>query len=99
VAPDTARAAHRIRQWGGAEEIVAGMARAVAHLRPGERLDQRSLKRIAREHPDEAIPSYTVVNRHARSAGATFDQWRREAIALAAGWSAAGVSGLVPSGR
>lgn len=73
---------HR-RDWTK-DKVIDGMALAIAHLRPGEHLTQRTLKRIAREHGNEAIPSWSVVDRHLRRTGETFEEWRREAERLAA---------------
>jgi hypothetical protein len=57
------------------------MAIAVELLGPGAQLDQRSLKRVAAEHRDRPIPSYSVVNRHLRRhyPDETWEQWRGEA--------------------
>jgi hypothetical protein len=57
------------------------MALAVKHLRPGESLNQRTLKRITREHRDEPIPSYSTVHRQIkeRFPGERFTRWCKEA--------------------
>jgi hypothetical protein len=65
--------------------LIAGLALAMAQLEPGQELDQRTLKRIAAARSDLPIPSYSVVNRHLRKhhPGETWEQWRREAEAIA----------------
>jgi hypothetical protein len=62
------------------------MARAARLLAPGQQLDQRTLKRLAQDHPHAGIPSYSTINRLVRSHPAEgFDTWRRESERLARG--------------
>jgi hypothetical protein len=53
------------------------MAIAVQYLLSGESLSQRTLKRIAREHKDQPIPSYSTVQEHLD--GESFSDRCREA--------------------
>lgn len=83
--PSTALAARdglplaRAPRWTR-ETIIPGLARAVALLGPARQLSQRSLKRIASDHPEQRIPSWTSVHRALRAhPGETWDDWRREA--------------------
>jgi hypothetical protein len=59
------RPAALVTDWDK-DNLIAGMARAVAFLKPGESVDQRSLKRIAKAHRGEGIPSYSTVHRYLR---------------------------------
>ena len=72
----------RLRGYWNRDRILDGMALAVRHLQSGETLSQRTLKRIARDHRDEPIPSYSTVLRYLN--GEDFSDWCREAERRAA---------------
>jgi hypothetical protein len=65
------------------------MAKAIDYLGPGESLGQRELKRIAKAHCGEGIPSYSTVTRYvALTTGASWDKWVKAAYALHAAGTA-----------
>jgi hypothetical protein len=72
------------------ERLIEGMALAVELLGRGQQLDQRSLKRLARDRRDLPIPSYSTVHRYLRvhHPDESWEQWRREAEQLARSRSA-----------
>jgi hypothetical protein len=73
------------RNWDRAA-LIRGMARAVRLLAPGQQLDERTLKRLAEDHPHVGIPSYSSLNRHLRvHPEESFAAWCREAERLARG--------------
>lgn len=83
-AADPALPRARRLDWNPAS-IIVGMAKAVPLLEPGERLDQRSLKRISKDHPEAGVPSWSTVDRYrSNTVGASFEDWRRQALELAA---------------
>lgn len=66
------------------ESCIEGMAKAIVLYVPaGQHLTQDVLKEIAKAHPREGIPSYSIVHRRAPKVGETFEDWRREAYKLA----------------
>jgi len=69
----------RPKMWKG-PAIIEGLATAIGELRPGERLTQRRLGRIAIANPD--VPGYSVVHRHATQAGTNFEALIRQAEQL-----------------
>lgn len=71
-------------------ELIGGMARAMHYLQPGENLGIRELKRIARDHAGQDIPSSSTISAQAKKRGETFVQWRDEAAALFRRQEAAG---------
>jgi len=54
--------ARRVREWAK-PQVIAGMAKAITLLGPGQQLTQRSIKEVARDHPGQGIPSWSVVHR------------------------------------
>lgn len=74
----------RQRTWDRAS-LIQGMAQAIVLLGPGAQLDQRTLKAVAAKHPQERIPSYSVVQRHMAKTEPreTWDSWLKEAEELA----------------
>jgi hypothetical protein len=69
----------RPKAWNG-PAIIEGLAQAIDHLQRGERLTQRALKRIAARQ--DGVPTYSVVQRHARHSDTTFEALIRQAERL-----------------
>jgi hypothetical protein len=76
--PAIPRRAPQKHDWDK-DSFVAGLEKAIPHLGPGEHLTQRTVKRIARDHPGEGIPSYSTIYRRAPDLGTTFDELCEEA--------------------
>jgi len=78
-APTARTPKRRPKMWKG-PAIIEGLAIAINELRPGERLTQRVLGRIASQHSD--VPAYSVVHRHATQTNTSFETLIREAEQL-----------------
>jgi hypothetical protein len=67
------------------QRLILGMAKATRLLADGEVLDQRALKRLARDNPGQGIPSYNQVDRCRKRdhPAETWAEWVREAQAVA----------------
>lgn len=81
--------------WREKDNVIAGLARAIAHLAPGESLGQRSIKRIAKVNRAHQlpggyagpIPSWDPIKeclRQDKYAGENLQQWLTEAETMAA---------------
>lgn len=81
VTPSGAPRTRKHNKTRSREDFIQGLMRAVDFLEPGENLNRRSLKRIAREHPEADGPSSSPVERNAAKYGQTFTQWCDEALA------------------
>lgn len=74
----------RLRSWT-LESVQAGLRIAVESLGPGERLNQPTLRRLAKT--DDRIPAPSVVGRKAKAHGTTFSALRAAAVSARAAGS------------
>jgi hypothetical protein len=73
---------HQPRDRWTIERIEAGLDEALRRLPPGQNLTASRLRQLA-SRSDGAIPSQTIVHKHAGYIGKTFSQLRDEALARA----------------